>query len=90
MDRKIAKWPGRALGSLLVRTALLARPYVTEGSVSLVASAVVQLLAEVPDLRAQHIQKLTDGEMFYIIIRGVRLTEGCYAIVRECGKIEFL
>jgi mono/diheme cytochrome c family protein len=32
------------------------------------------LSPEVPDLRAQHIQKLTDGEMFYIIKHGVRLT----------------
>jgi mono/diheme cytochrome c family protein len=32
------------------------------------------LSPEVPDLRAQHIQKLTDGEMFYIIKHGVRFT----------------
>jgi mono/diheme cytochrome c family protein len=32
------------------------------------------LSPEVPDLRAQHIQKLTDGEMFYIIEHGVRFT----------------
>jgi mono/diheme cytochrome c family protein len=32
------------------------------------------LSPEVPDLRAQHIQKLTDGEIFYIIKHGVRLT----------------
>jgi mono/diheme cytochrome c family protein len=29
---------------------------------------------EVPDLRADHIQKLTDGELFYIIQNGVRFT----------------
>jgi|SRR6185437_5151776 len=29
---------------------------------------------EVPDLRADHIQKLTDGELFYIIKNGVRFT----------------
>jgi mono/diheme cytochrome c family protein len=29
---------------------------------------------EVPDLRADHIQKLTDGELFYIIRNGVRFT----------------
>ena len=29
---------------------------------------------EVPDLRADHIQKLTDGELFYIINNGVRFT----------------
>src|ERR1017187_6876843 len=29
---------------------------------------------EVPDLRAAHIQKLTDGELFYIIKNGVRFT----------------
>src|SRR5205807_685585 len=27
---------------------------------------------EVPDLRAKHIQKLTDGELFYVIKNGVR------------------
>lgn len=32
------------------------------------------LSPEVPDLRAQHIQNLTDGEMFYIIKHGVRFT----------------
>ena len=32
------------------------------------------LSPEVPDLRAQHIQNLTDGEMFYIIKNGVRFT----------------
>jgi mono/diheme cytochrome c family protein len=32
------------------------------------------LSPEVPDLRAQHIQELTDGEMFYIIKHGVRFT----------------
>ena len=32
------------------------------------------LSPEVPDLRAQHIQKLTDGEMFYVIKHGVRFT----------------
>jgi mono/diheme cytochrome c family protein len=30
------------------------------------------LSPEVPDLHAEHIQKLTDGEMFYIIKNGVR------------------
>jgi hypothetical protein len=29
---------------------------------------------EVPDLRAEHIQNLTDGELFYIIKNGVRFT----------------
>jgi len=29
---------------------------------------------EVPDLRADHIQKLTDGELFYIVKNGVRFT----------------
>jgi mono/diheme cytochrome c family protein len=32
------------------------------------------LSPEVPDLRAKHIQALTDGEMFYIIKNGVRFT----------------
>jgi mono/diheme cytochrome c family protein len=32
------------------------------------------LSPDVPDLRAQHIQDLTDGEMFYIIKNGVRFT----------------
>jgi mono/diheme cytochrome c family protein len=32
------------------------------------------LSPEVPDLRAPHIQELTDGEMFYIIKNGVRFT----------------
>jgi mono/diheme cytochrome c family protein len=32
------------------------------------------LSPEVPDLHAGHIQKLTDGEMFYIIKNGVRFT----------------
>lgn len=32
------------------------------------------LSPEVPDLRANHIQALTDGEMFYIIKNGVRFT----------------
>jgi mono/diheme cytochrome c family protein len=32
------------------------------------------LSPEVPDLHAEHIQKLTDGEMFYIIKNGVRFT----------------
>ena len=32
------------------------------------------LSPEVPDLRAEHIQKLSDGEMFYIIRNGVRFT----------------
>jgi hypothetical protein len=31
---------------------------------------------EVPDLRADHIQKLTDGELFYSVKNGVRFT-GC-------------
>lgn len=29
---------------------------------------------EVPDLRADHIQNLTDGELFYIVKNGVRFT----------------
>jgi mono/diheme cytochrome c family protein len=29
---------------------------------------------DVPDLRAEHIQKLTDGELFYIVKNGVRFT----------------
>lgn len=29
---------------------------------------------EVPDLRAEHIQKLTDGDLFYIVKNGVRFT----------------
>ncbi len=29
---------------------------------------------EVPDLRADHIQNLTDGELFYIIKNGIRFT----------------
>ena len=32
------------------------------------------LSPEVPDLHADHIQKLTDGEIFYIIKNGVRFT----------------
>lgn len=32
------------------------------------------LSPEVPDLRAAHVQSLTDGEMFYIIKNGVRFT----------------
>jgi mono/diheme cytochrome c family protein len=32
------------------------------------------LSPEVPDLHADHIQKLTDGELFYIIKNGVRFT----------------
>lgn len=32
------------------------------------------LSPEVPDLRAEHIQKLTDGELFYIVKNGVRFT----------------
>lgn len=32
------------------------------------------LSPEVPDLRAEHIQKLSDGEMFYIIKNGIRFT----------------
>ncbi len=32
------------------------------------------LSPEVPDLHADHIQKLTDGELFYVIKNGVRFT----------------
>jgi Cytochrome C oxidase, cbb3-type, subunit III len=32
------------------------------------------LSPEVPDLRAKHVQELTDGELFYIIKNGVRFT----------------
>jgi mono/diheme cytochrome c family protein len=32
------------------------------------------LSPEVPDLHADHIQKLTDGEIFYVIKNGVRFT----------------
>src|SRR5271155_4828426 len=45
VDCKIPERSGRALGSLLARTALLARPYIAERAIPLVASAVVQLLA---------------------------------------------
>jgi predicted lysophospholipase L1 biosynthesis ABC-type transport system permease subunit len=45
VDGKIAKWSGRALGSLLARAALLARSYIAESAVPFVASTVVQLLA---------------------------------------------
>ena len=33
------------------------------------------LSLKVPDLHAEHVQKLTDGEMLYIIKNGVRLTD---------------
>jgi hypothetical protein len=45
VDRKIPERSSRTLGSLLARTALLARSYVAERAIPLVASAVVQLLA---------------------------------------------
>src|SRR3979490_166239 len=45
MDSKIPERSSRALGSLLARTALLARSYIAERTVPLIASAVVQLLA---------------------------------------------
>src|SRR5271163_1185706 len=45
VDGKIPERSSRALGSLLARTALLARSDVAERAVPLVASAVVQLLA---------------------------------------------
>jgi mono/diheme cytochrome c family protein len=32
------------------------------------------LSPEVPDLRAKHVQELTDGEMFYVIRNGIRFT----------------
>ncbi len=32
------------------------------------------LSPEVPDLRSRHIQRLSDGEMFYIIKNGIRFT----------------
>ena len=50
MDRKVAKWPGRTLGSLLARTTLLARSYVAERAVSLAVAAVVQLLTRRADV----------------------------------------
>jgi hypothetical protein len=49
-DRKVAKWPGRTLGSLLARTTLLARSYVAERAVSLAVAAVVQLLTRRADV----------------------------------------
>src|SRR5258705_4422575 len=45
VDRKIPERSSRTLGSLLARTALLARSYIAERAVPLIASAVVQLLA---------------------------------------------
>ena len=45
VDRKIPERSSRTLGSLLARTALLARSYIAERTVPLIASAVVQLLA---------------------------------------------
>ena len=45
VDGNVSERPSRAPRSLLARTALLARPYITERSISLVASAIVQLLA---------------------------------------------
>src|ERR1700741_791638 len=45
MDRKIPERSSRTLGSLLARTALLARSDIAERAVPLIASAVVQLLA---------------------------------------------
>jgi mono/diheme cytochrome c family protein len=32
------------------------------------------LSPEVPDLRAEHVQKLSDGQMFYVIRNGIRFT----------------
>ena len=37
-------------------------------------SLAAGLSPEVPDLHAHHIQKLTDGELYYIIKNGVRFT----------------
>jgi hypothetical protein len=45
MDRKIPERSSRTLGSLLARTALLARSDIAERAVPLIAAAVVQLLA---------------------------------------------
>src|ERR1700730_10673255 len=50
VDSKIPERSSRALGSLLARTALLARSYIAERAVPLVASAVVQLLASRADV----------------------------------------
>ena len=56
------------------------------------------LSPEVPDLHAEHIQKLTDGELFYIIKNGVRFTGmpgwdleenhnwGLVALIRQFAK----
>ena len=45
VDGKIPERSGRALGSLLTRTALLARSDIAERAIPLVAAAIVQLLA---------------------------------------------
>src|SRR5260370_24306107 len=45
VDCKIPERSGRALGSPLARTALLASSYIAEGTIPLVASAIVQLMA---------------------------------------------
>ena len=45
VDGKESERSGRALGSLLARTALLARPDISERTVPLIATTVVQLLA---------------------------------------------
>ena len=45
VDGKIPERSGRAMGSLLARTALLARPDIAERAIPLVAAAIVQLLA---------------------------------------------
>src|SRR6266851_5305221 len=45
VDRKIPERSSRTVGSLLARTALLARSDIAERAVPLIASAVVQLLA---------------------------------------------
>ncbi len=50
VDGKIPERSGRALGSLLARTALLAGSDVAEGAIPLVASAVIQLLASRTDV----------------------------------------
>jgi hypothetical protein len=56
------------------------------------------LSPEVPDLRAEHVQRLTDGELFYIIKNGVRFTGmpgwdledkrlwGLVALIRQFAK----
>ena len=56
------------------------------------------LSPEVPDLHAEHIQNLTDGELFYIIKNGVRFTGmpgwdlednhnwGLVALIRQFAK----